>query len=613
MRERDRDALKYLNRVSGKTKVHIITLLLVQMSLGMSSVFYALFFRDVIDGAVSHDREAMIHSILCLVLLVMLQIAFRALVRFLQEYANAGFENAFKERLFTVLLTKDYGAVTAVHSGEWVNRLTSDTTVIAEGLSTILPGIGEMLTKMCGAAVMILIIEPRFGLLLLPGGLLLVVLTYIFRKQLKKLHRKVQEADGKVRVFFQEHLESLVIIKSYARENISVEESIDKMREHKQARIKKNHFSNLCNVGFASAMNGAYLLGVVYSAFGIYNGTVSYGTLMALLQLIGQIQTPFANITGYLPKYYAMIASAERLMEVERFADDSGSAVSDTIQQEKGLSEIERFADNRERDSADMIRQEDNREKIDFAELGLRRAAFFYENEEKGRTEVFENLDFTIRRGEFVAFTGSSGCGKSTVLKLLMSLYPLKSGEKYIVLSEKLSVQKEEKERTVNNGKNDGQTVRKMEPDASFRKLFAYVPQGNLLMSGSIRDIVTFGESEVLTDRMKNALDISCASDFVSGLPQGVETVLGERGTGLSEGQMQRIALARAIYSDRPVLLLDEATSALDEQTEKRLLANLRAMTDKTLIIVTHRQAALSVCDREVHFGPASNKLERQV
>ena len=613
MRERDRDALKYLNRVSGKTKVHIITLLLVQMSLGMSSVFYALFFRDVIDGAVSHDREAMIHSILCLVLLVMLQIAFRALVRFLQEYANAGFENAFKERLFTVLLTKDYGAVTAVHSGEWVNRLTSDTTVIAEGLSTILPGIGEMLTKMCGAAVMILIIEPRFGLLLLPGGLLLVVLTYIFRKQLKKLHKKVQEADGKVRVFFQEHLESLVIIKSYARENISVEESIDKMREHKQARIKKNHFSNLCNVGFASAMNGAYLLGVVYSAFGIYHGTVSYGTLMALLQLIGQIQTPFANITGYLPKYYAMIASAERLMEVERFADDSGSAVSDTIQQEKGLSEIERFADNRERDSANMIRQEDNREEIDFAELGLRRAAFFYESEEKGRTEVFENFDFTIHRGEFVAFTGSSGCGKSTVLKLLMSLYPLKSGEKYIVLSEKLSVQKEEKELVAGNGKNDGQTVRKMELDASFRKLFAYVPQGNLLMSGSIRDIVTFGESEVLTDRMKKALDISCASDFVSGLPQGVETVLGERGTGLSEGQMQRIALARAIYSDRPVLLLDEATSALDEQTEKKLLANLRAMTDKTVIIVTHRQAALSVCDREVHFGPASNKLERQV
>ena len=592
MRERDRDALKYLNRVSGKTKVHIITLLLVQMSLGMSSVFYALFFRDVIDGAVSHDREAMIHSILCLVLLVMLQIAFRALVRFLQEYANAGFENAFKERLFTVLLTKDYGAVTAVHSGEWVNRLTSDTLVIAEGLSTILPGIGEMLTKMCGAAVMILIIELRFGLLLIPGGLLLVVLTYIFRKQLKKLHKKVQEADGKVRVFFQEHLESLVIIKSYAIENISVAESVDKMREHKQARIKKNHFSNLCNVGFASAMNGAYLLGVVYSAFGIYHGTVSYGTLMALLQLIGQIQTPFANITGYLPKYYAMIASAERLMEVERFADDGGSAASDTIRQEKGLPEVERLADDRERTAGNTIQQKNDRKETFFMELGLRRAAFSYKSEEKGRTEVFENLDFTIHRGEFVAFTGSSGCGKSTVLKLLMSLYPLKSGEKYIEVS-------------------DREMVREL--DASFRKLFAYVPQGNLLMSGRIRDIVTFGEAEVSSDRIKKALDISCALDFVSELPQGVETVLGERGTGLSEGQMQRIALARAIYSDCPVLLLDDATSALDEQTEKRLLTNLRAMTDKTLIIVTHRQAALSVCDREVHFGPASNKLERQM
>jgi ATP-binding cassette subfamily B protein len=191
---------------------------------------------------------------------------------------------------------------------------------------------------------------------------------------------------------------------------------------------------------------------------------------------------------------------------------------------------------------------------------------------------VIEHLDMQIHKGEYVAFTGPSGCGKSTLLKLLMCLYPLDSGERYMAVK-------------------GGQ---ELPLDGRFIRLFAYVPQGNHLMSGTIRQIVTFGDASQGDDKVWNALHIACADDFVHQLPEGLDTQLGERGAGLSEGQMQRLAIARAVYSDNPILMLDEATSALDEQTEKALIENLRSMTDKTVLTVTHRQAILSICDRQV-------------
>ena len=194
--KKNKSALHYISEVAGHGKLYILFLLLVQMVLGISSVFYALLLRGLIDGAVAHDRYRMLSYCVMFAALVAGQIALRAVLRFLEEFSKAAYENAFKKRLFSGLLTRSYGVVTATHSGEWMNRLTSDTVVVAEGLATIVPGIAGMVTKMAGALVVILVMEPRFAYILVPGGVLLVLLTYIFRKQLKKLHKQMQEKDG---------------------------------------------------------------------------------------------------------------------------------------------------------------------------------------------------------------------------------------------------------------------------------------------------------------------------------------------------------------------------------------------------------------------------------
>lgn len=556
----NRSTLLWMYHVSGKAKSYVGVLLLVQSVLAVSSVISAMLLRTVVNTAVDGDQSRFFRAISAFVALALGQIALRAVGRFLQEFTASSLENRCKERLFSTLLTKDFASVTRVHSGEWMNRLTSDAVVVADGIAQILPGVVSMAVKMIGAMAAILYLEPVFVYILIPGGLLLIFFTYHFRKVLKRLHKQVQEANGRLRVFLSERLGSLMIIRTFAQEQQTANRAAELMTHHRAARMHRNHFSNVCNIGFSAVMNGAYVLGAVFCGYGILTGTMSYGNLMAVLQLIGQIQSPFANITGYLPRYYAMLASAERLMEAEQFPDDRTETMP-----EEAPETFYREA---------------------FQGLGLRRAAFTYQppvqKERESMPVVFRNLNLEIRKGEYVAFTGPSGCGKSTVLKLLLCLYPLDSGERYLLTAT---------------------GTRPLTP--AWRGLFAYVPQGNQLMSGTIREIVAFGDPEKMQqeDRLNQALKIACADGFVSELEQGLDTPLGERGTGLSEGQMQRIAIARAIYSGHPILLLDEATSSLDETTEAQLLRNLRSMTDKTVIIVTHRPAVLSITDKTIHFS----------
>lgn len=568
-KKNDQNVVAWIYATIGKEKWYVVILVLVQALLGSSGVFYAMILRNVIDMATMGEKRAFLLYASFLIILTIVQIGLRAIGRWIVELARSAMENRFKGRLFSTLLHKDYASVTAIHSGEWMNRLTSDTTVVVDSVVSMLPGAVGMSVKLIAALIMMFYLEPRFGMFLIPGGCILMMVTYGFRKVLKRLHKQIQEKDGKVRVLFQEYLGSLLVVRSFAMEEQVEQDAKRAMGEHRKARMKRNHFSNICNIGFGMAMNGAYLFGAIWCAWGILQGKISYGTLTAMLQLISQIQSPFANITGYMPRYYAMLASAERLIEAEQFLDDCPNG---SLPFHKILSCYQNS----------------------FRGLALKDVSFSYSRKNAKLDNTYElvvldNINLTINKGEYVAVTGQSGCGKSTLLKLLLCLYELKQGERLILEKEK-----------------------NQELTSAWHKLFAYVPQGNHLMSGTIREIIAFSDKNRMQEEEKlwNACKIACAEEFINELKNGLDTILGERGQGLSEGQMQRIAIARAIFSEHPILILDESTSALDENTEKQLLDNLHTMTDKTVIIVTHRPAVLAICNKIVEIRKDGVKIK---
>lgn len=565
----DRNVLAWLYRTSGREKQNIVLLIVVQAFFGVSTVLFAWLLRGGIDSAVEGNKEGFLSYALAMVLLVLLELAMGAVRRFLDEYTKSGLENRFKTQLLEQLLTRDYAQVMSVHSAEWMNRLTSDVVVVAEGLTIILPDVIGLSVKLVSAVTALIILVPKLGYLIIPGGIFLLIFSTMSRNILKKMHVKIQEADGRLRVFMSERISSLLIVRTFARERQILEEAEEKMWNHRKARMNRNHYSNFCNVGFLVVMKAVYIICVLFCGYGILRGSISYGSFTAVLQLVGQVQSPFASLTSYLPKFYALLASAERLLEAEEFEQ--------VVREEMfSIEQIRDFYEN------------------GFQALYLKNVNFTYmppvSGDGQAQTEmpvVLQNLYVKIYKGECVALTGPSGSGKSTVLKLLMGLYKPDSGKRCLMFSEK-----------------------EIPLDFHYTRLFSYVPQGNHLMSGTIREVVVFSDKEKMEDEegICRSLELACALEFVKELSEGLDTRLGERGTGLSEGQMQRIAIARAIYTDNPILILDEATSALDEATERRLVSNLRQLTDKTVLLVTHRPEMMKLCTREITLG--NNQME---
>ena len=553
---KEKSTLTWLRKVTKKYRSFVVLLVIFEIIVSGLGVCYALVMKQMVDRAVAKDSHGFVMGMIGFGLLVLSQLAIRIITRQVSEYTRSSMENTLKQEMFYSLLTKDYGSVSLKHSEEWMNRLTSDTVVCADGMTDILPGFLGMLIRLVGSMVLILYLQPGLAVIMIPGGILFLVITVVLRKPLKRFHKDVQEKDGKVRMYLQERISSMLVVRVFGAEN-------------------KAWISNICNSGFSLVINGMYLLGIGFCGYGIIHGNVTFGTLTAMIQLIGQLQSPLAGLGGYVPRYYTMIASAERLMEVEQYEDIEES-------ERRSIEEIRKLY-------AEQIREITFHQvsfrypgKADTGSSTVREGDVVAANGAdtdiaEHKRDVLQNVSFSIKKSDFVAVTGTSGCGKSTMLKLLMGIYRPQTGTISVILNNGTSIAIE-----------------------NMNRLFAYVPQGNFLFSGTILENVTLLSPHATMEQVWQALKIACMDTFVQSLEDGLDTVLRERGEGLSEGQMQRLALARAVLSGAQVLLLDEATSALDEATEAQLLQNLRALPDQTCLIVTHRPAALAICNKTV-------------
>lgn len=474
-----------------------------------------------------------------------LQNLLTAYFRRIQEKAYVDIENLLKADILDSIILKDFSYVSNVHSGEWMNKITNDVSVIAKNAVTLIPNSVSIFLHITFSIVVLGLLSSDFLFFSLFLFCLILCIEIVFYKKVKIYHKDVQEKDGYLRSFIQECINSVTIVKTYQKVDFINKEFADYANEYRDARLKKNYFSVLMNFLFGIGINGMLILGIVYCAYGIYHQTLGYGTLVAVLHLISQMKSPLANMYVNIPNYYSMIGSAERLMESEKYDSDEAVIGKDFYA----------FYEN------------------EYKELEIKDLCFEYRGLDNER-QVIDDFCMNIEKGDFIAISGPSGCGKSTLFKLLLCLYKPSNGS--------ILLKTDEKDYILSN---------------SWRKLFAYVPQDNQLMKGSIKDVVCFGDEYDKT-KMEQSLKISCCAEFIDKLPQGIDYPLKEKGNGLSEGQMQRISIARAIYSDRPILLLDEATSALNEELEYEIMNNLKKMTDKTVLFISHHRNTMKYADK---------------
>ena len=544
----DKNVLKWIFKVCQKQVPLMILLVILNAVYGVSSVFFAKFSKNIIDGATqAKDFDIVVKFALCMLGLVVFQMTLNITKNSLSERCSARLEMILKKYLLDLVISKDYQKVTSYHTGDLQNRMFNDVRLVATGFTTIIPEAAYFGAKLLSSLIYLIIIDKIFALIFVVGGCAVFLITRLFRKTLKKLHKNVQETEGKTRSFIQEILTNLLVIKAFSVED-RINDTTDELQEYNfGARMKKRNFSICANVGLGAVFSVGTVFAIAFGAYSILFKGMTYGTVTAIIQLVNQVQSPFVSLSGIMPKYYTTLASAERLMELDDLPNET----------QKNATEI------------DAVKVYQELKSIDFNHI-----SFKYD-----RDIILDNTSLKINKGDFVAIMGISGIGKSTLLKLLLGVFNLNSGS--ITLE------------------TDSGSI---PIDKNTRKMFSYVPQGNMLISGTIRDNITFINQNASDEEIEQAIRISCSKQFIDELPNGIETVIGEKGLGLSEGQVQRLAIARSLLANAPVILLDEATSALDENTEKEFLQNLKKLKNVTCIIVSHKMAALEICNKKIQI-----------
>lgn len=508
--------------------------------------------KGIIDGATAHMSSQMwFYAIVMIITLLLVRIA-SLLSGLLSVRTGEVLLKEIRGILLRKLLRKQYASLNGYHSGELVNRMFSDVSVVRNGILDIVPRLVSMAVSFVGAAVILISMDWKFVAVLVAGGGLGMFLLVVFKNPMKTRHKAVQESEGRLHAVLQETLENLQLVKASVSEARMEHQVARRQEMFLEMQLKKGFLSSYISAGINLLFQLGWLFCMLWGCWGIYQGHLTYGMLAAMIQLVGQIQGPIASAAGIAGQTYSTISSAERLKEILDLPEEEDCGpVGQSILYEQ-LSEI-------------------RIENMDFS-YG------------RGEQSVLEHVNCSIRPGDFVAVTGVSGGGKSTLFQLLLGIYQPCSGRLCFCFN------------------NDSGPAAQETASRKTRALFAYVPQGNTLFSGTLRENFAMFTDGVTDEEIWQAARLACIDHLIAELEDGLDTVIGERGIGLSEGQAQRVAIARALLSKAPILLLDESTSALDEETEAKVLENISSLKDKTCLIVTHRSAAIRICDYRIHI-----------
>ncbi len=542
---RDRKQMgRYLGWLGKHTRPFLPSLALMTLvDLMLIAVGFLSSFisEEVVDTATAGLDYR--RAFLIMVCVTVFSIGVGAVMSVFRAMVNERFSFGIRMKVFDRILSADYLGLSGYHSGDLLTRLTSDADTVANSIASAVPSLAMIFVRLIAAFILLYGYAPTLALsalALAPAGM---IVALAMGQRIKKLAAEMKETEAAYRSFLQEHTANIAVVKTFCMEERSRARMAELRRKRMDAVLRRNRLGVISGTAIRCLFTLGYLISFAYCVAGLHSGTFTYGTMTLFLTLFSQIQQPLVSLSHLLPQAFGVLASAGRIMELEAIPEDPRTG------------------------HAEMPKR---------VSLRFEGVSFSY-----GRQNVLKNVSFTLEAGQLIGIMGPSGVGKTTLVRLALALMRPDAGSLVFLY--------DGKEETVS---------------ADSRRLIGYVPQGNTLISGTIRDNLLWGKPGADDGEMLRALDAADAG-FVRGLPQGLDTGLGEKAAGLSEGQAQRIAIARAFLRETPVLVLDEATSALDEKSEKAILSGLSSPERgwrPLCLIITHRSSMRPYFDRLIEI-----------
>ena len=546
---------------------------LAYILLGIIRTLLSLTFvwvcKELVDIATGESQEPLGQWTAFMIACIVLQICCRIASSYCEQYGRINIQNNLRDRLFYSLISSRWSGRERFGTGDAVNRLEEDIRVVSELVSSHIPAVVVTFAQLAAASTFLLFISPN--LLWALVGLMIagIIASRLSFRKLRSLSTAIRTKDGEIQQHIQEHLQNRVV----ALTIIGIERVMATLNTlHNALRyntIKRLNFHSLNSALLSVSFMGGYAAAFLWGVYGIKSGAVTFGMMTAFLQLVSQIQMPLSELARKIPAFIHALSSIERLAELENLDPE---------------------------ENAPLCRLE--------APAGIlfKDVTFSYPDSHSG--VLFNSFSHNFLPGTMTVVAGATGIGKSTLVRLMLGLLKPQSGS-ILIYGSSSNLQSASNlhdaaslhdDANLHNTANQQSTANSHCASKATRCNFKYVPQGNTLLSGTILDNLLMADPKADRERIDAALHIA-AADFVHSLPEGLQTICGESGSGLSEGQCQRIAIARALLQSGSVLLMDESTSSLDPATESLVLQNLRTLSNHTIIFISHREAVMKSAD----------------
>ena len=550
------EQIKYIWEVSHGQRGRILLSCLTGIIGVAVSLAFIYASKVVIDIATGAAIGSLTNAAILTIALLIAQLLCGAVDTWLSTRMQVETGNALRHRLFSRLLQSRWNELERFHTGDIVNRVEQDTASIVELLTSTIPAFIVTIVQLIAAFVFFCFLDPSLPWVVV--GILPIFLlgSRFYMKRMRRYTREIRQSDSRIQSVIQESLQHRTVIKTLEQGDRHIGKLDDLQDALRNQIFGRTRFSLSARMLVAFAFSGGYLTAFLWGAVRLSTGSITFGTMTAFLQLVGKVQRPALDLSRLLPSFINALTAVERLMELEELPAEASGA-------------------------SQLFPQT--------PDLQLKDVTFSYST---GDRPILNHFSCNFPAGSCTAVLGETGAGKTTLIRLLLALADPQEGS--ITLSSANITQSSLS--TLNS------PLSTLEVSPQTRSNFVYVPQGNTLFSGTIRDNLLMGNPYATEAEMLQALRTACAG-FVLSLPDGIDANLNEQGGGLSEGQAQRIAIARTLLRPGHILLLDEATSALDPETERQLIKNLRRdCTGKTFIFITHHPAVAEACEATIQL-----------